>query len=152
MKFIKIKNFIRSNSGWRVHRAVLAWLFLSSLRRSGGTCSSRWVVGGGRAKPGRGHGRRATKRERERGLYVSLETPERYYNYFTRAGIIKTETDASPGEKQAPWNVLPLMLKTLFHRADSFADFWRKFRVPFIFAAPTSPGSSPPGAKKDGEF
>lgn len=123
LKFIKIKNFIRSNSGWRVHRAVLAWRFLSSSRRSDGTCSSSVGMGGGRAKPGR---RRAEGHE-ARGLHVSLETPERYYNYFTRTGIIKMETDASPGEKQASRNVLPLTLKTLFHRADSFADFWRKF-------------------------
>ena len=87
-----------------------------------------------------------------RELHVSLETPERYYNYFTRTGIIKTETDASPGEKQAPRNVLPLTLKTLFRRADSFADFWRKFRVPFIFAASTSPGFVAQGAGKDEEI
>lgn len=41
--------------------------------------------------------------------------PKRYYNYFTRTGIIKTETDASPGEKQARLECITLTVKTLSH-------------------------------------
>ena len=101
LKFIKIKNFIRSNSGWRVHRAVLAWLFLSSLRRSGGTCSSRWVVGGGRAKPGRGHGRRATKREREReGCTFPSKHPKGIIIISREPGLLKRKQTPLPGKNR----------------------------------------------------
>lgn len=61
--------------------------------------------------------------------------PKRYYNYFTRTGIIKTETDASPGEKQARLECITLTVKTLSHARLVSPDFWRKFRVPFILPA-----------------
>lgn len=50
-------------------------------------------------------------------LCAPPETPERYYNYFSRTGIIKTKTDASRGGEECI-----TLVQSLF-KADSFADF-----------------------------
>lgn len=94
-EFIKIKKFIRSNSEWRGCIPSAGFSYLREEENLGGD-------GGG-------------KGGEDSWSTFPPKRPKRYYNYFTRTGIIKTETDASPGEKQARLECITLTVKTLSH-------------------------------------
>lgn len=126
-KFIKIKKFIRGNSEWKKYIYIYIYLRpafpIFEEKRTGNSDV----------------GMEAEGVEREEDSWSAFPLPrngpKRYYNYFTRTGIIKTETDASPGEKQARLECITLTVKTLSHARLVSPDFWRKFRVPFILPA-----------------